>query len=336
MPCGRPGSRVAGTAGAGPRGTAAARCDAPRHGRRSERRGDHRRARDGGASRRRSVNRYGGEHGRARHRRVRSRSSRGVTRFTWNPPGFEPQDVRGIRIRSGDNAREVKLAIARVAETVQVGRDLRERGTDPRGDAFASVLGPEAINELPDDPDEMERELKEMAGPGAVMRVNGFRGGKLPPKDQIAQIRFIATCSPRIRTRRASSPWTSSRSRVSRTGEGATNAGFRDSAFNARNAFAPAKGDERNQRYGFSSERTDLEEAHVARADRHRRECIRRADDFRRAALRRLCRLDSQTGRYAEPLRRASSTRSRRSRCCVSRCSGITRRSTTRASATSI
>ena len=87
VPCGRPGSRVAGTAGAGPRGTAAARCDAPRHGRRSERRGDHRRARDGGASRRRSVNRYGGEHGRARHRRVRRaragalRDSRGIRRI---------------------------------------------------------------------------------------------------------------------------------------------------------------------------------------------------------------------------------------------------------------
>ena len=36
----------------------------------------------------------------------------------------------------------------------------------------------------------MERVLREMAGPGAVMRVNGFRGGRLPPKDQIARIRF--------------------------------------------------------------------------------------------------------------------------------------------------
>ena len=46
------------------------------------------------------------------------------------------------------------------------------------------------IEALPDDPDEMERILKDMAGPGAIMRVNGFRGGKMPPKDQIAQIRF--------------------------------------------------------------------------------------------------------------------------------------------------
>src|SRR6185436_18150375 len=54
--------------------------------------------------------------------------------------GFAPADVRDVRIRAGDNRREVKLAIARLAETVQVGRDPQERASDPRGDAFATVL----------------------------------------------------------------------------------------------------------------------------------------------------------------------------------------------------
>src|SRR5205823_7625781 len=104
--------------------------------------------------------------------------------------GFETATVRDVRVRGGDNRREVKLAIAKLAETVQVGRDARERASDPRSDAFATVLGQAEINELPDDPDQMEQVLRDMAGPGAVMRVNGFRGGRLPPKDQIAQIRF--------------------------------------------------------------------------------------------------------------------------------------------------
>ena len=94
------------------------------------------------------------------------------------------------RVRAGENRREVKLAIGRLAETVQVGRDPRERASDPRGDAFATVLGDAQIDELPDDPDEMEQALRDMAGPGAVLRVNGFRGGRLPPKSQIQQIRF--------------------------------------------------------------------------------------------------------------------------------------------------
>ena len=51
-------------------------------------------------------------------------------------PGFEPSAVRDVRVRAGDNRREVKLAIAKLAETVQVGRDARERASDPRGDAF--------------------------------------------------------------------------------------------------------------------------------------------------------------------------------------------------------
>src|SRR5205814_355579 len=66
-------------------------------------------------------------------------------------PGFEPRDVVDARVRAGENRREVKLAIARLAE------------------------------------------------------------------------------------------W-----------HGATNAGFRSAALNARNAFAPVKGDERHHRYGFN------------------------------------------------------------------------------------
>jgi len=104
--------------------------------------------------------------------------------------GFESYDASDVRLRAGENRREAKLKIARLAETVQVGRDARERASDPRGDAFSTALGQAQIDELPDDPDEMEQVLRDMAGPGATLRVNGFRGGKLPPKSQIQSIRF--------------------------------------------------------------------------------------------------------------------------------------------------
>ncbi len=167
-------------------------------------------------------------------------------------PGFETATIRDVRVRSGDNKREVKLAIARLAETVDVGRDPRERGADPRSDAFATVLGPDAINELPDDPDEMERILNDMAGPGAVMRVNGFRGGKLPPKDQIAQIRFHRN----MFAADTHEPGFMSIDIITKPGlenwRGATNIGVRDSALDARNPFAPEKGDEHFRRLAFS------------------------------------------------------------------------------------
>jgi len=167
-------------------------------------------------------------------------------------PGFEPSEVRDLRVRAGDNRRDVKMALAKLTTTVDVGRDPRERASDPRTDAFATVLGQDQIDELPDDPDEMEQMLRDMAGPGAVLRVNGFRGGRLPPKSQIQQIRFRrnmfaadthepAFIAVDITTKPGLDNW-----------RGATNMGFRDAALSARNAFAPVKGDEQHQRYGFS------------------------------------------------------------------------------------
>ncbi len=167
-------------------------------------------------------------------------------------PGFEPAEVPDVRLRSGDNARSVKLQIAKFAETVQVGRDPRERASDPRSDAFTTILGQAEINELPDDPDQMEQVLKDMAGPGAVLRMNGFRGGRLPPKDQIAQIRFRRNMFAAdihepgfiaidVTTKPGLDNW-----------RGSTNLGFRNDVLSARNAFAPVKGDERNGRAAFS------------------------------------------------------------------------------------
>jgi len=166
--------------------------------------------------------------------------------------GFEPRELKDQRLRAGDNRREVKLAIAKIAETVQVGRDAQTRGSDPRSDAFATILGQAEINELPDDPDEMEQMLRDMAGPGAVMRVNGFRGGRLPPKDQIQQIRFHRN----MFAADAHEPGFVAIDIITKPGldawRGGTSSAFRDDAMNARNPFAPTKGDERFGRVGLS------------------------------------------------------------------------------------
>ena len=97
--------------------------------------------------------------------------ARGDAMFTALEPGTRHDSRRVARLRAGrrratcalragDNRREVKLKIAKLAETVQVGRDPRERASDPRGDAFATVLDQAQIDELPDDPDEMEQVLQ--------------------------------------------------------------------------------------------------------------------------------------------------------------------------------
>lgn len=187
---------------------------------------------------------------------------RGVARFDRLPPGrygltagfagFEDGRLADFRVRPGTTKREVRLPIARLAEDVQVGQDARNGALDPRGNAFATVLTPDQIAALPDDPDEMEAALKQMAGPGATIRVDGFRGGKLPPKSQIRGIRFRrdmfaaenhggglvmvdVTTAPGAGPLRGSLDFT-----------------FRDESLNARHPLAPERGAEQQQNYGVS------------------------------------------------------------------------------------
>lgn len=192
-------------------------------------------------------------------------TSTGIARFEGLPvgrytllvefPGFEPATVRDVRVRAGDNRRSVTLRLKKVEEEVTVGRDGQTAGLDPRGNAFSTVLTREMIEALPDDPDEMEAVLKAMAPPGAQFRVDGFTGGRMPPKSQIRSIRL-----PRmdafaaqnhggmngmmfidIMTQPGAGPL-----------RGSIDGSFQDDALNARNPFTPQKGDEQVRQYGMS------------------------------------------------------------------------------------
>src|SRR5262245_31457254 len=165
--------------------------------------------------------------------------------------GFAPLTVKDVTVRAGSNSIEIKLEVASVQEEITVERDKREMGTDPRGNAFSTVLTAEQIAQLPDDPEEFEQALRNLAGPGATFKVNGFRGGKLPPKNQIREIRFrtnnfaaenheLAFISVDILTKPGIENW-----------RGSFNFGFRDESLNARNAFAPRRAAEQNRRFGF-------------------------------------------------------------------------------------
>ncbi|MDQ3169313.1 MAG: TonB-dependent receptor [Acidobacteriota bacterium] len=167
--------------------------------------------------------------------------------------GFQGATVTGLRVRAGATAqREVTLAIEKVDESVAVGRDPATNASDPNNGRFDTVLAKDQIDALPDDPDEMQKVLEDMAGPGAVIRVDGFRGGRLPPKAQIRSIRF------------SRDPFAAEHHGggmihvdiVTQPGMGPLSGGadmtFRDAALNARNAFQAEKGDERTQRYGLN------------------------------------------------------------------------------------
>ena len=131
----------------------------------------------------------------------------------------------------------------------------KARALDPGGSAFSSVLTREQIDALPDDPDEMEAVLKAMSPPGSVIRVDGFTGGRLPPKSQIRSIRLprmdmfaaqnhggmMGIMHIDIMTMPGMGPL-----------RGSGDFNFLDESLNARNAFTPEKADEQLRQYGFS------------------------------------------------------------------------------------
>ncbi|HJU42970.1 MAG TPA: TonB-dependent receptor [Vicinamibacterales bacterium] len=104
--------------------------------------------------------------------------------------GFETRRLPEIRVRAGSNKQVVMLPIAGHKETVTVGQDRQSAAADPRGSSFGTTLTREQIEQLSDDPDVLRQQLQEMAGPGAVIKVDSFEGGALPSKAQIRSIRI--------------------------------------------------------------------------------------------------------------------------------------------------
>ena len=175
-------------------------------------------------------------------------------------PGFETLVIPDARVRAGENRRDAVLTIKKLDERVSVGRDPETVASDPNNDRFNTVLSRDQINALPDDPDEMERVLKEMAGPGASIRVDGFRGGRLPPKAQIRSIRFSRDMYA-AENHAAGMVFVDI---VTQPGlgplAGSMDVLFRDDTLNARNAYVTEKGPEQTQQYTFNLSGTLLKE----------------------------------------------------------------------------
>jgi hypothetical protein len=85
-------------------------------------------------------------------------------------PGFKAQDVE-IVLSSGPQRREVTLEIDVIKVDVDVEDEPQVKNTNPNGPAFSNVLTPEQIAQLPDDPDDFENAINQLAGPGAQIRV---------------------------------------------------------------------------------------------------------------------------------------------------------------------
>lgn len=110
-------------------------------------------------------------------------------------PNFAFYENSEVVIASGQRQTlNVALTVEALEEQVEVS-DSDTVSTDPNNNASATVLKEEDLEALPDDPDDLEAALQALAGPsagpnGGQIYIDGFTGGRLPPKEAIREIRI--------------------------------------------------------------------------------------------------------------------------------------------------
>jgi uncharacterized membrane protein YgcG len=171
--------------------------------------------------------------------------------------GFGVFQTEGIEIAAGKRLElPLMLTVALKEEKVDVNPD-NELSTDPNANGSATVLKKEELESLPDDPDELAAALLALAGPsagpnGGQIFVDGFPGGRMPPKEAIREVRINQN------------PFSAEFDRLgfgrveilTRPGfdrfRGGGNFNFNDESLNTRNPYARTKAATQNRNYGFN------------------------------------------------------------------------------------
>lgn len=183
----------------------------------------------------------------------------GVYSLTADFAGFTPYSLKDIRVPLNAPIKVV-LATGAISEVIETKLNTEGVSVEPDQNMNATVLGKEFIDNLPDNEDDMRAFLEALAGPsaaagnggGAQILVDGFSGGRLPPREAIMQIRmnqnpfspeYAGNGSGRIEiiTRPGNDSW-----------RGSGGWGYRNSALDARNAFAVQKPDQQLSRFNFN------------------------------------------------------------------------------------
>src|SRR5262249_34942563 len=89
-------------------------------------------------------------------------------------PGFEKRVLSDVRVRAGENRQVAVLEIQKMEAAVTVEQDKQQAASDRNGPSFGTTLTRDQIQSLSDDPTILQQQLEEMAGPGAVIRIDGF------------------------------------------------------------------------------------------------------------------------------------------------------------------
>ena len=166
-------------------------------------------------------------------------------------PGFQTRTLADVRVRSGENRQSAMLDIEKLETSVTVGQDQQAAAADRQGPSFGTALTRDQIDALSDDPTTFQQQLQDMAGPGAVIRIDGFEGSALPAK---AQIRSIRIARDQFAAEFHSAGGVSIEI-ITQPGLGPIRyySQFlaRDDQLSGRSPFVPMRGPEQNLNYGF-------------------------------------------------------------------------------------
>ena len=151
-------------------------------------------------------------------------------------------------LRAGDNKQQVELELTGFTDIVEVGQDPQAAASNPNN-TLATELSADEIENLSDDPNEMMRQLVEMAGGAARVRIDGFNGGSLPSRDVIRSVRIVRDTFPAENH----SAENDGIDIITQAGIGPIRGGFstrvRDSVFSGDNPFVDVKAPERTQNF---------------------------------------------------------------------------------------
>jgi hypothetical protein len=109
-------------------------------------------------------------------------------------PGFADFAKPDVEVTQNGEPLNIKLSVALVAETVEAASE-SAMSIEAENNANALVLRDKDLDVLPDDPDQLAAALLALAGPaagpnGGQIFIDGFTGGRLPPKEAIREIRI--------------------------------------------------------------------------------------------------------------------------------------------------
>jgi len=171
-------------------------------------------------------------------------------------PGFSTFENANVDIRAGrTDPFNITLPLTIEQQTVTVMEEA-PISTEPENNAGAVTLRGTDLDSLPDDPDELAEALQALAGPSAGASgsgdifIDGFSGGRLPPKDSIREIRInrnpFSAEYDRLGYGRIEIFTKPGTDRL----RGQAYFNFNNQSLNARDPFAPTRAEFQRRRYG--------------------------------------------------------------------------------------